>query len=161
MGKNKEINVRVADFQVAKGDVVLVTNGLGSCVGLALYDANAQVAGLAHILLDSSKRAKTEVNKAKFADTAVGLLLKEMEDLGANRKNVRAKIVGGSKVMFTDNEKASMGERNVKAVKKALKESKIPIISEDTGGKTGRTMYLFADGKVKVKLTGKNDIREI
>ena len=48
------VTVGIADFNVVKTPDVLVTYALGSCVGICLYDANARIAGLAHIMLPDS-----------------------------------------------------------------------------------------------------------
>ena len=52
----------------AVADDVLVSLGLGSCIGLALMDRRLGVAGLAHVVLPvSSGNAPT--NSWKFADS--------------------------------------------------------------------------------------------
>ena len=45
------IIVGMADLKAVKAPGALTTLGLGSCVGIALFDVKAQVAGLAHCML--------------------------------------------------------------------------------------------------------------
>ena len=50
-------NVGIGEYRVARPPAVLVSLGLGSCVGVALYDPERKVGGLAHIMLPSSNGA--------------------------------------------------------------------------------------------------------
>jgi len=111
--EDNTIKVKIADLAVKKNEGVIVTVGLGSCVGIALYDSVNKVGGLAHILLaDSKLQNKNEsFNKAKFADTAIPLLIGKMESLGAERKNLRAKIAGGSQLFNFQKKGISIGEK--------------------------------------------------
>ena len=138
-----------------------MTIGLGSCIGIALYDRNKKVAGLSHIMLPDSTQFKSASNPMKFADSAIPLLVEKMKDQGCRKQNIVAKIAGGAS-MFNFSDKSiisDIGKRNSDAVKKALKEIGIPIIAEDTGGDKGRTMILEAStGKVTLKIVGKGII---
>jgi chemotaxis protein CheD len=151
------IKVGMADLNVIKAPGVLTTLGLGSCVGIALYDKSNRIAGLAHIMLPSSKEIKNNENKAKFADTGIELLIAKMIKEGAAKERLIAKIVGGAQ-MFSFNNNSSIlkiGERNIQATKEKLEELNIRIISEDTGGNYGRTIELDAeDGSLLVKTIG-------
>lgn len=157
------IKVGMADLKVSPHPSVLVTLGLGSCVGVALYDPTSRILGLAHIMLPSSLQARNRDNVAKFADTAVKKLVSDMIETGASRKYIIAKIAGGAQMFALSNSSYIMriGERNVEAVKKKLNEYDIRIVSEDTGGNYGRTIELYSeDGRLVVKTIG-HGIKEI
>jgi len=148
-----EIRVKVADFAVA-AEGSIVTIGLGSCVAIALYDPQAQVAGLAHILLPSQTMSRDRANPAKFPETAIPLMLDGMRGLGARDERVAAKIVGGASMFanLASSNAINIGERNVKAVRDVLASMRIRIVAEDTGSDYGRSVYLFAcDGRVEVR----------
>lgn len=153
---DKVIKVGMADLKVIAGDGILVTLGLGSCVGIALYDRTTKTAGLAHIMLPSSKLIRNNQNKAKFADTAVEYLLELMLRMKAKREFITAKIAGGAQ-MFSFKGSASevlnIGERNVQATIEVLRYHNIPIVAQDTGGNYGRTIELHADSGVLVVKT--------
>jgi chemotaxis protein CheD len=153
----KKIKVGMADLNTLKAPGILTTLGLGSCVGIALYDRYNKIAGLAHVMLPSSNEIKNNENKSKFVDTGIDLLIKMMVEEGAVKRYIIAKIAGGSQ-MFSFNNNSSVlkiGERNVLATKMKLKELNIDIISEDTGGNYGRTIELNAeDGSLLVKTIG-------
>jgi chemotaxis protein CheD len=148
-----EIRIRVAECAVA-GTGILSTIGLGSCVAIALYDASARVGGLAHILLPDRSTAKVATNLAKFPDTAVPLMLAQMQRLGASRSRVRAKIVGGASMFEGTLEPgtASIGQRNVEATRQVLTGAGILVEAEDVGGDHGRSVFLYLDdGRVEVR----------
>lgn len=149
-----EICVRVADAAVGQGDVTLSTLGLGSCIAIALYDSKTRVAGLAHILLPSEALARDQKNRAKFARTAVPLLLERMRELGARDASIVAKLAGGAS-MFTSlltQGGPPIGERNLIATRIALAAHGIRVTGEDVGGGHGRSVFLHgADGRFEVK----------
>jgi len=151
------IKVGMADLQTSCHPGILTTLGLGSCVGIALYDPIKKIVGLAHIMLPSSLQTKNNTNIAKFADTAVVRLIEDMKKLGARQENIVAKLAGGAQ-MFTFSQSSDMmriGARNVISSKEKLAEFKIPLISEDTGGNYGRTIELYSeDGRLIIKTIG-------
>jgi chemotaxis protein CheD len=157
----REICVRVADAAVGQGDVMLSTLGLGSCIAIALYDRRTHVAGLAHILLPNETLARDRTNRAKFAGSAVPLLLEQMRALGARDAQVVAKLVGGASMFTALLAQAGppIGERNLIAARIALAGHGIPVLAEDVGGGHGRSVYLHAcDGRVEVRSMGKDHV---
>ncbi len=151
------IKVGMADLNSSRHPCMITTLGLGSCVGVALYDFTSKIAGLAHVMLPSSEQAKNNSNIAKFADTAIVKLVDDMIKLGARKDKIVAKLAGGAQ-MFVFNQSSDLmriGYRNVVASKEKLKLLNIPIISEDTGGNYGRTIELYSDdGRLMIKTIG-------
>jgi chemotaxis protein CheD len=141
------IKVGMADLNVAHQNGVLKTTGLGSCVGVTLYDSRSKVAGMAHVMLPSSEIAREgSLNIAKYADTAIPELISRMEKLGANISKLEAKLAGGAQ-MFAfagNNDTMRIGPRNVESCKEMLNRYKIPILAEDTGANYGRTIEFFS-----------------
>jgi chemotaxis protein CheD len=149
----EQIRVKVADYAVARGDTVISTLGLGSCVAIAVHDAAAGVGGLAHVLLPSESMSREHTNRAKFPATAVPLLLAEMRKLGASGP-FTAKLVGGASMFaaLLPSGGVNMGDRNVEASRRALVVAGIPILAQDTGGGYGRSVFLHVrDGRVVVR----------
>ncbi len=145
--------VGISDLKVSKEKGTIVTLGLGSCIGIVLYDRISKITGMVHIMLPSSKSIKNNSNPAKFADTGIAKLLAEMIILGADRKKLTAKIAGGAS-MFQASSSSSfnIGQQNYDATKKILKALKIPLISEDCGKNYGRTLEAdVLTGEVIVK----------
>ncbi len=153
------IKVGMADLKVCRYPDSLTTLGLGSCVGIALYDNRTKVTGLAHIMLPDSKSIKNNSNIAKFADTGIDETIRLMEELGAAKNRLVAKIAGGANMFQFANETNKalrVGDNNVAAVKKKLAELKIPLLAEDTGLNYGRTVIINSeDGMFTIKSVGK------
>ncbi len=151
------IKVGMADLKHTLHPGILTTLGLGSCVGIALYDTKTKIIGLAHIMLPWSEQTKNNANKAKFADTGIELLIDNMVASGARKNSIVAKLAGGAQ-MFSFSSASDMlrvGERNVKATKEVLVKMHIPIISEDTGGNHGRTIEFYStDGRMMIRTIG-------
>ncbi len=151
------IKVGMADLKTCLPPNGVTTLGLGSCVGIALRDKFNKVGGLVHIMLPDSTVISNNTNRAKFADTGIDELIRQMEALGASRRNMVAKIAGGA-TMFAVSSRASLnvGEKNVEAVKKVLKEKGIPILAEDTGLNFGRTVIFYPEtGDYVIRAVGK------
>ncbi|WP_163193308.1 chemotaxis protein CheD [Clostridium thermarum] len=153
----KEVRVGIADLNVAVSPDKLITVGLGSCVGIALYDQQLRIGGLAHIMLPDSTQFNNVTNPFKFADLAVPLLLEKLQKMGANPRNLKAKIAGGAS-MFSFSDKSmimDIGARNCSAVKTVLQKLNIPLLAEDVGGNRGRTMILDThSGLVQIRTVG-------
>ena len=154
-GTGTLIKVGMAQFKVAVAPARMMTFALGSCVGIVLYDPVSKIGGLAHVMHPSSERVQNNVNRAKFVDTAIELMLSRMAKKGAQRSRIEAKIFGGAKMFQSISASPGMmqiGEDNVNATKAELAERNIPIVAESTGGKKGRTVFFdVACGRVTVK----------
>ncbi len=151
------IKVGMADLKVAVFPDSLTTLGLGSCIGICLFDATSKVAGMAHIMLPSSQAIKQNSNKAKFADTAIVELISQMKTKGASAARLKAKIAGGAQMFAFSSASDSMkiGERNAEAVREKLQSLSIPILVDETGGSVGRTIEFYSDGgKLLIKTAG-------
>ena len=152
------IRVGMADLNICSSPDAITTLGLGSCVGIVLYDPVLKIAGLAHIMLPDSTQIRSNENIAKFADTGIEELLRQLIQKGAQKNRIIAKIAGGAQMFAFSGENAMLriGERNVEATKKKLDEFGIRIIAEDTGNSYGRTIEFYPEtGELLIKSVGK------
>ena len=137
------VKVGIADYQLVKQPHSIRTCGLGSCVGIVIFDPVLQIGAMAHVMLPDSQNGKnSEFNRAKFADTAVVDIVNMVVKEGAIKNRLKAKIAGGAQMfqLSLQSETMRIGPRNVEAVKQTLSSLKIPIVSEDVGGHSGRTI---------------------
>ena len=152
------IKVGMADLKTCKSPEVLTTLGLGSCVGVAIYDPVSKISGLLHCMLPDSTQFRNNSNTAKYADSGIDELISQMVKLGANRARLVAKIAGGAQMfaMKTNNDTLRVGEPNVEAVKKKLSELNIRLLAEDCGLNYGRTVEFYSEtGEYVIKSVGK------
>lgn len=152
------IKVGMADLNVCTSPNALTTLGLGSCVGIVLYDSLNKVAGMVHVMLPDSTKIRNNENIAKFADTGIDALIVRLTAIGANRNRLIAKIAGGAQMFAfsSNNEMLRIGERNIEASKSKLQMLGIRIYAEDTGLNYGRTIEFYPEtGELFVKSVGK------
>lgn len=157
------INVGMSEICVSKvPGTTIIAPGLGSCIGLIMYDPNVKVAGMAHIVLPDSKSNREEkFNPGKFADTAVPELLSKVLELGASKHNLIVKISGGAQMfnLGKGTNVLNIGLRNTIAVKAALNKEGLVLKAFDTGGNRGRTVkILTTTGTVYVRCIGQDEV---
>ena len=153
------IKVGMADLNVCKAPDMITTLGLGSCIGIAVYDPVTKVGGLAHIMLPDSTQMRNNSNIAKFADTGIEELIKRVTAAGANKRRLAAKIAGGAKMFQVSglSTVGNVGERNAQASRALLKQLGTPLLAEDTGLNYGRTVELYPEtGEFRIKAVGKS-----
>lgn len=154
------IKVGMADLKTCVSPDGVTTLGLGSCVGIALRDPVTKIGGLAHIMLPNSKEIRnSSQNIAKFADTGIVELIRQMEKLGAKKERMVAKIAGGAAMFLTSRaDVVQVGKRNVDATVEKLRELKIPILANDTGKDYGRTVTFYPEtGEFHIRAVGRTE----
>jgi chemotaxis protein CheD len=156
--ENPVTRVGIGEYKIAHNPTILRAMGLGSCVGVFLFDEKIKVSGLAHILLPDSPNDPKK-RSSKYADVALREMIREMEEEGCKRENLKAKIVGGAQIFdFMSNEMLKIGERNIRSVRSILDDENIPIIAEDVGEDYGRTMEAYtSDERVHLRCGNKKE----
>ena len=164
IGQGQVVKVGIADMNIAKAPNTIRTSGLGSCVGVVLYEEKTNIAGLIHVMLPDSSLGRTgTINVAKFADTGIPAMIEQLKLEGVPSFKLRAKIAGGAQMFQFSSARDTMriGPRNVEAVKEYLKKYSIPIVSEDTGGNSGRTIEFNPTTKLLNIRTVNQGVRDI
>lgn len=142
------VRVGISDLNIALAPNTIRTTGLGSCVGVVIYDLAKKVAGLAHVMLpDSNLTKEKNFNIYKYANTAIPYLVDQLKKNGARSFALKAKIAGGAQMfkLSTNSNVMRIGDRNIEAVEKALQQINIPIVAKDVGGNSGRTIEFDPD----------------
>ena len=141
------VYLNIGELYTTKKAMVLTCYGLGSCIGLFLYDRLKKISGGAHIML--SNKNNNDLSETYFAKGAIEELLKRMKALGSDLAMLRAKIIGGAEVM--DLENMHIGKNNIEEVRNFLVQNRIYIAASDVGGKISRTGKFYTDsGKLLV-----------
>ena len=137
------INVGIGEFSV--GSMTMTSIGLGSCIALIIHDEYLKIGAVAHIMLPDSKGR--DERPGKFADTAVPLLKTELIKRGSKPRSLQATIIGGARMFQKFRGDLDIGSRNIEAVRQALMVHSIPVVTEDTGGTSGRSVtYIPTNG---------------
>jgi len=144
-----KINVGIGEFSI--GSMTMTSIGLGSCIALIIHDEYLKIGALAHIMLPESKGR--DERPGKFADTAVPLLKTELMKRGSKPRSLQAKIIGGARMFQKFRGDLDIGTRNIEAVNRALHVHCIPVVTEDTGGTSGRSITYTPKngGKITIK----------
>ncbi len=117
---------------------------LGSGVALCLWDSERGIGGANHVMLPEGP--ENSENAIRYANVANPALLQRLLGLGAEPKNLEAKLFGGSLPNVTfGNEKNHLGDLNVRAVTHFLKLNDIRITHSDVGGTRGRKLIFHTD----------------
>jgi chemotaxis protein CheD len=154
----KEIIVEISNYYIAGNPTKLICLGLGSCLGIALYEPQAKIGGLAHAMLPRFQEGRNKSNLAKYVDTSIVLMVHEITERGGKKNNIRAKLAGGARMFsaVADVSMLDIGNRNIKAARDTLKKESIRIVAESLGGTCGRTIHFdLKTGKIEVRSTGK------
>ena len=154
-----KITVGIADMKMAKGNGMLITYALGSCIGICLYDQRIKLASLIHIMLPLNMEPGRK-NVMKYADTGIRETLKMMEAKGASRSRITAKIAGGAKMFeISGGNLGNIGQRNIESVHMHLKREGIQLLKEDVGGSVARTLLFDpATGQACVRCYGRPEM---
>ncbi|MHB8621497.1 MAG: chemotaxis protein CheD [Chloroflexota bacterium] len=136
-------------------DSSLVAFGLGSCVAIVAHDPARKIGGMAHVMLPEGPADEEPL--AKYGDAAIAMLLEELGRQGAQRDNLAIKIAGGASMLpeSATTDRLNIGDRNVVAIKRLLREHGLSVAGQDTGGRQSRTVELnVTTGRVTVHRLG-------
>jgi len=157
--------VAISEWVVAESPEILVCYGLGSCLGIAVYDRANRIGGLAHTLLPSQPRDDTMRRPGRFVDSAIELIRNELIYRGSLPESLTAKIVGGANMfeMFNHPVGTGVGTRNIDAARATLGKLGIPLIGEDIGANFGRSMeFDLATGEVRIcTVLNRSDVKVV
>ena len=156
------ITVDMGDYKLARGSQRLITRDLGSCVAVAMRDPQTGVGGLLHIMLPryTDIDLGTERNLAKYADTGIEELVKNLVMKGAKRERLVVKLAGGAHMVRSEgvSESSDISSRNVSAVKQKLMKMNIPVLAAELGGYHPRTVIFEpGSGTFRILTAGKTD----
>lgn len=154
------VMVTMAELQVGRRHGQFACLGLGSCIGVCALDPEAGVGGVAHIMLPESYPNSTNDKPAKFADTGVPELIRQMERSGAVRSRINVALVGGAQVLSfgSGNNRLDIGGRNGVAVQSKLAEMGIKVRAVELGGNLGRTVSMSLEtGQIRVRTVSQGE----
>jgi chemotaxis protein CheD len=138
---------------------VLVAYGLGSCVGISMYDPITKVGALLHAVLPQ-RLNDSDAHNPKFVDSGVTRMLDIIEQHGALRSRLIVRMAGGATMLNVPGLKQTLniGERNVAVARQALATHRLRLAAEDVGGTSGRTVRLHVgNGRMTVRVIGSQE----
>jgi putative nucleotidyltransferase with HDIG domain len=123
-------------YWIGESGPVVLQSFLGTCVGVAVYDSQAGIGGMIHLLLPEPVGAGKEQPDARYAITGIPLFLEELYRAGATRDNLTAIIAGGALVgpVNTSDLDLNIGGRTAEVVNALLGKEGVNIAHWETGG---------------------------
>lgn len=154
--------VGVADMKVSnRTDDTIVTHSLGSCIGVAIYDAQAGVGGMLHYMLPSSAldAVKAKRNPFIFADTGIPELFRQVYALGGEKSRLKIFAAGGAEIMEQEGI-FNLGRQNYSALMQILNNNDVSIWKQAVGGYSNRTIKMeIASGNIYLHTSGLGEVR--
>jgi len=125
----------------ATAEPTAVTTVLGSCVAVCLFAPDAGIGGVNHYLLPTGP----DLHTGRFGVAAMRLLLERVQELGARKPELRAKVFGGAGTLGQGSGGRTLGEQNAELAVQALAAEGIPVLGGDVGGGRGRKLVFHTD----------------
>ncbi len=169
--QGKEKYVGIGEVHLGFSNDHLKISSLGSCIGLVIYpndENNDRCATMGHIMLpkapcnDLSKtKRKSKWKETRFADVAVPIMIRNLNKAigyrSVRREAFVAKMIGGAEMFGMTKLSYKIGKENTYMTKQLLKQNKIPLIKEFTGGDTGMSVdFNVSEYTLRIKPTGGN-----
>jgi chemotaxis protein CheD len=120
----------------------IISTVLGSCVSICLYDKLKKYGGMNHYIFPIRK--KNDPMSTKFGNIAIMQLLKCFMDHSSQKEDLVAHIIGGAHLEENSNSN-EIAQHNIVIARKILKKQGIKIISEHTGGLSGRKVIFISE----------------
>ena len=157
------VRVGIADYKICSSPQKITTLGLGSCLGVVIYEPSSGICGLAHVMLPDSRRIANNTDRKKFVDTCIQDMYDELLKKPIRKERLVAKIAGGARMFShrTNNDFFNIGSQNYLTVCKILAKFRVRILAEDIGGSSSRTIIF--DPKTEellIRGVNKSEIQE-
>jgi putative nucleotidyltransferase with HDIG domain len=136
MQNQQHYHVGAGSFYVSQSKPLILQSFLGTCVGVALFDEEAQVGGLIHLLLPEPVSRTGATQPEKYASTGFPLFLEAICNQGGSKNRLKAFIAGGALVgpVKDTDLNLDIGGRTAETVLQYLKAEKIRVEKSETGG---------------------------
>lgn len=123
---------------------------LGSCVAVCLWDPNARVGGMNHILVARGPRHDADADFAGI--NAMELLINDLLKAGACRSGFVCKLFGGAEMVKG---LSRVGALNAAFVRDYCRQERIRCLGASLGGDSARQVRFYPyEGRVMMKRSG-------
>jgi len=124
MNNLRKHHVTSGSYYISRNTALILQAFLGTCVGVALYDEEADVGGLIHLLLPEPASEGSSFQPGKYASTGFPIFLRALYDEGASKNRLKAFIAGGALVgpLASRDLHLDIGGRTVETVMRSMEE---------------------------------------
>lgn len=131
--------VRTGEIVIGHRNDILSIYGLGSCIALVIYDKQKHFGGMLHVLLPKAPEDSMSYD-TRFANHGIKRLINCMIFAGSRKEDLCAKMVGGASFVIKVDGYSDIGKRNIESCRDLLRMYNIPLISENVGGASSRSV---------------------
>ena len=132
---------------------VCIATLLGTCIAVCLWDVKTKIGGMNHYLLPLWNGEG--LASPKYGNIAIERLIEKMEHMGAEKRNMVAKVFGGRTSTESGTVAYNIGLRNAHIARQMLVDYSIPMVAENVGGEFGMNIrFDTSNGIVKLKYIG-------
>jgi chemotaxis protein CheD len=154
------VGVGLGEIAVSQNtNEVLVAFGLGSCVGVGVYDPAKGIAGLLHAVLPEPLNG-SDLQSTKYVGNGIKKMLEEMTGKGAIKERLIVRIAGGANMLTSPglSKTFDIGTRNISTALVVLDSLKLKIVGQNVGGNIGRTFRVYVvDGRMTIRMIGEKE----
>lgn len=150
-------HISAGSFHVGSAQSIILEAYLGTCVGVALFDPDARVGGLAHFLLPEPVSVNADWQPEKYAASGMPVFLEALYKAGARSGSLRATLAGGALVGPVDDMDLNLdiGGRTAEAAERILRAEGIHIDRIETGGFFSCCIQMdLQDGACRIEPSG-------
>ena len=147
---HKRLFVNISEYEVVDDGTTLVAYGLGACVGLAVYDPETDVGGLARAMLPRQSDGDG-TSDGKYVDTAVETMVRDAISAGAGYGSLEGYVVGGGDLLDLQQLPREVSENNVAAARETFADLDVPVKRTSVGGSRGKTVEFDTEtGEIRI-----------
>lgn len=151
------IAVGLAEIKISRDpNDTIVAFGLGSCLGIGIFDPMLKVGGMLHAVLPKNNDGVDKLSP-KYVDSGIQLLLEMLQKEGLVKSRMIVRMAGGANMLNIGNSSTpfDIGTRNIESARATFAKLNIKVQAEEVGGQTGRTVRLYVvDGKMTIRMMG-------
>lgn len=132
--------VSTGEVRTSRGDRILVSNALGSCVAVVAFDSVMRIGGIAHVMLPGTAGHRHGAERLRYAEESIEELLHRVKALGSQLSNLATVLAGGGNVLYRPDD--TICTLNIQSVTEILRRLAIPVLARSLGGTKRRRVKL-------------------
>lgn len=121
----KTLYLHPSELFVSKNPYTIITV-LGTCVAVTLWDSKLKFGGMSHFMLPEG--GFNVDNPKRYGNHSTRILINRMFYLGSSKKNLKAKVIGGSHSTLGADSIYRIGVKNVNSAIQVLNSMQITIV---------------------------------
>jgi chemotaxis protein CheD len=155
MISNNTIYVLTGEVKEAIASNALISNSIGSCVVIVLYNKIRRYGLMAHIMLPGKAPDNRKNKKMRYTANALDFIFDRIAKNHLTVDNFQVALIGGASMI--KNQIFNIGNENIISIKEFLSKKNINVCYQSLGGTNRRSVYLdLSLGKLEIIIGDNN-----